>query len=317
MKNAKRPKCEICGNDSFDLITTKIREGKGRILKCDGCGLIIQDLNWSEKRLKDYYGAEYQRTNSLVTGRLQRPKEHFEDRLTTVKPIFEQIKHLLKPKSRVMEVGCGAGSLLSLIKPHILKCVGTELYKPFVDFIKKDLGIEAYAEDINRLKLKDRFDLVISIATLDHLPNPYETLLAMKRNLSTGGKIYVEVPSCEQALNLFLPSPNKERFNEFFWHRAHLFYFDRSTIRALFKKAGLKVKIDCRHDYTMKNFLNWYFLGKPQSDFVTGLTDIGLFPGKSDFESRTNELFDTTEKEFKKILAETFRGDNLCCVGWL
>ncbi|MBL7129812.1 MAG: class I SAM-dependent methyltransferase [Candidatus Omnitrophica bacterium] len=310
------PVCEICNNRDFALIATRVREGESRILKCDNCGLIIQNSVQDKEQLKEYYEIEYQRTNSLVRGKIQTPLEHFNDRLKTIKPIFEQIRFLLTPESKVLEVGCGPGSLLSLIKPHVAKCIGVELYSPFVDFMKEHLAIEAYAEDINRLNLKDSFDLVISIATLDHLPTPYETLSSMKNLLSSSGKIYIEVPNCDEALNRFLPPVNRTKFNKFFWQRAHLFYFTKETIAALFKKAGLEIKITCRHDYTLKNFLNWYFLGKPQASLVTGMTDTNFFEGKSDFELRANRMFKAAEKEFKIIISETFRGESLCCTGW-
>jgi len=309
------PVCEICEGKKFKLVTNRIREGEGRIVKCESCGLVIQDLGWDEKKLRDYYEKEYQTTNSLVLGESQGPEKHFADRMKTIGSVFEKVKPFLRHESRVLEVGCGAGELLSLIKPLVKHCVGVELNTPFVDFMKAHLKIDAYAEDVNNLKLDEKFDLVISISTLDHLPNPLKTLVSMKKLLASSGRIYVEVPNIDEALNHLLPPSTRAKYNEFFWHRAHLFYFSKETITALFKKAGLKADVTCRHEYTLKNFLNWYFLGKPQSDFVTGLTESGLFPGSSDFERDMNDMFTRMEREFKDSIARTFRGDNLCCVG--
>jgi SAM-dependent methyltransferase len=311
------PFCEICENDKFILLTTRIREGEGRIMKCSLCGLVIQDLGWDEERLRRYYEEEYQSTNSLVTGKVQTPQEHFEDRTQTIGSVFNQISPLLSRSIKVLEVGCGAGELLSLIRPHVADCAGVELNTSLTDFIKGKLGIRAYAGDVNKINIKEKFDLIISIATLDHLPNPFETLSCMKKLLTPLGKIYIEVPNIDEALNCYLPEHNRILYNNFFWHRAHLFYFSRDTITALFRKAGLSVRITSRHEYTLKNFLNWYFLGKPQSDFVTGLTEIGLLGGSSDFETRMNEMFSRMDSEFKRIMAETFRGDNLCCLGFI
>ena len=306
--------CEICGKEKFTLISKRIRSGKGRILKCEGCGLIIQDIPWGKQECRKYYETEYQTTNSLVSDKVQNPLEHFNDRLKTVGPIFEQIRPLLSNKSKILEIGGGAGSLLFLIKPHVAKCVGAELNTAFVNFMRDYLKIEAFAENIDESTLKESFDLVISIATLDHLPNPCQTLIAMKNLLSDSGKIYIEVPNCDQALNRFLPHA---LFNEFFWQPAHLFYFNKETITELFKKAGLKIEISCRHDYTFKNFLNWYFLGKPQSSLVKGMTDTGFFSGKSDFELRMNKILLSAEKEFKRVMSETLCGESLCCLGYL
>ena len=192
-----------------------------------------------------------------MTGTLQGAREHYRDRMKTIASVFAQVKPLLRHGIKVLEVGCGTGELLHLIKPLAKRCVGVELNTPFVEFMRKKLGIEAFAEDINKLNLKEKFDLVISISTLDHLSNPLQTLLSMKRLLAPKGKIYVEVPNMEEALNCFLPDVTRAKYNQFFWHKAHLFYFSKDTISKLFKKAGLKVKVSCRHEYTLKNFLNW------------------------------------------------------------
>jgi SAM-dependent methyltransferase len=309
--------CEICENKDFTLITTRIRSGEGRILKCEHCGLIIQDIGWGKQECKNYYETEYQVTNSLVRNKIQTPLEHFNDRLKTIGPIFEQIRPFLGVRSKVLEIGCGAGSLLSLIKPRVAKCVGVELNSALVNFMRDYLKIESFAGNIDELDFKESFDLVISIATLDHLPNPRQTLSAMKNLLSDSGKIYIEVPNCDQALNRFLPGPNNAKFNEFFWQPAHLFYFNQKTITELFKKVGLKIEISCRHDYTFKNFLNWYFLGKPQPGLLIGMNDAGFFNGKSDFELRMNKILLNMEKEFKTIMSETFCGESLCCVGYV
>jgi len=200
------PVCEICNGKDFDLIATKIREGTGRILQCNNCGLIIQGLDWDYKQLENYYEDEYQRTNSLVSGTVQSPLEHFQARLQTIQPVFEQIHSLLTPETRVLEIGCGAGALLSLIKPHVAKCVGIELNKTFSEFINENLGIEAYSGSIDDAKFDYKFDLIISIATLDHLPSPYETLVTMRDLLAPDGKIYIEVPNRNEGLNHYIPS---------------------------------------------------------------------------------------------------------------
>lgn len=273
-------------------------------------------MEWSKEQFKAYYEVDYQKTNSLVNSVIQTPKEHFNDRLKTIEPIYERILPLLSPEIRVLEVGCGAGELLWRIKPLVSECVGVELNGPFVHFINDSLGIKCYGEDINKLSLDNKFDLIISIATLDHLPNPLETLQTMKNLLTPNGRLYIEVPNLDEALNRFIPENTRRKFNEFFWHRAHLFYFDRETIARLFNKVGLEIEISCRHEYTLWNFLNWYFVGQPQPCFVEGVGSFEFFKGESEFEKQMNSMFEKMEKEFKKIMAESFTGDILCCSGW-
>ena len=35
--------CQICAGKKFKLIATRIRDGKGKIVRCLNCGLVIQD----------------------------------------------------------------------------------------------------------------------------------------------------------------------------------------------------------------------------------------------------------------------------------
>lgn len=312
------PVCEICNNANFIQISSRIREGKGRtIIRCSQCGLTMQDSVVDMRKIRDYYKTEYQITNSLVSGEILSPKENFEIRLQTIRPVFKEVKKILGTKSKVLEIGCGSGALLSLINPYVDKCVGIELYPPFIRFIKKQLSIRVYAGDINTLNLKDKFDLIICISTLDHLPNPLETLFTMKRLLSRKGRIYIEVPNAGEALNNFIPIETRRKFNYFFWHKAHFFYFTKDTISYLFKKAGLEIKVKCRHDYTLKNFFNWYFLGKPQRKLLEAMGNNIFFKGKSDFEVSMNRALLETEREFKKVMAKTYCGSSLCCTGWM
>jgi len=306
--------CELCASSDFITLSTEIREGYGLIVQCEKCGLIVQNLDWDEKKIQKYYQSEYQETNSLVTGCTQTPQEHFQDRLKTVLPIYEKIRPLLQPGIKVLEIGCGPGSLLSLIKPHVEKCVGVELNIAFADYINDELGMIAHSKDLNQIHFKEQFDLIISIDTLDHLSNPLQTLQKMNTLLTDSGKVYLEVPNQQDALNLYLPSINRQKYSKFFWHRAHLFYFTDKTISKIFKKSGFEVNVSCRHNYTLKNYLNWFFIGKPQPDFVTGTTDIDFFSGESPFEKKMNSLFQEIEPRFKEIMAETFHGDALCCL---
>jgi len=314
MKKSKESPCRLCGARAFDLVATRIREGRGRIIACRRCGLVQQGLAWDAARLRRYYEREYQQTNSLRQGESQTPREHYLDRNRTIGPLFAKIRPLLRKRDAVLEVGCGAGSLLARIKPLVRKCVGLEVHTPFVDFVRDELGIAAQASDLAAAGLRERFDLIICISTLDHLPDPLAALRLMKRRLAPGGRLYLEVPNRDEALNFFLPPATRGDYNRFFWHRAHYSYFTRATLAALCRRAGLTAAITCRHDYTLKNFLQWYFAGRPQPGLVAGMAENRFFAGTDPFARRLDRALLRAEQAFKRIMAETFRGDSLCCV---
>ncbi len=312
------PRCEVCGRDDFTVIANEIREGSGRISQCKSCGLVIQDVSWTSDGIKRYYNEEYQRTNSLDAIKKQSAREHFDSRLKTIQPIVERLRKFICADMNVLEIGSGAGELLYSIRPYVGKVIGIELNKDFVDFMNRDIGIESFAEDVNNINLgTKKFDLIISIATLDHIPNPLETLKSIGGLLSNSGIVYIELPNLDEALNLYLPEQNRKAFNKFFWHKAHFFYFTRETLTRIMEKTGFNCEISCRHEYTFRNYLNWYFRGSPELSFVDAATGVNLFSGDSEFERGINEIFYDAETRFHKLMSRTFLGDTLCCLARL
>lgn len=308
------PVCELCSGKKFSVIAEEIREGPGKILKCNDCGLICLGAEYTGDELKEYYNVEYQLTNSLRLGAVQTPKEHFDDSYSHAEEVFKRIRPFLKETYKVLEIGCGTGELLYQIRPHVKEVVGVELNEEFVEFIQSDLGITAFAQDVNTIQSGDGFDMILCIMTLDHLPNPKQTLFSMRRLLKEEGVLYIEVPNTDEALNRFLPDWSKKQYNKFFWHKAHFFYFTRETLGMILDTAGFSSDISCRHQYTLVNFLRWYFCGTPQRSFIEATSGNNLFQGESEFEVRMNELIFNSNDLFQTILSETSTGDTLCCV---
>ncbi len=308
-------KCEICDSTDFKVTATEIREGLGRISQCKSCDLVVQDKKYTTKELDQYYNKDYVVTNSLDLKRKLSVQEHFNSRIETIQPLVERVRKFLKPNMRVLELGCGAGELLYSIKRDVASVAGIELNKEFTDFINDKLSIKAYYGDINKIDFgDDKFDLIISIDTLDHLPNPLETLQTIKKLLSPDGIVFTEVPNLNEALNFYLPDENKKAYNKFFWHKAHLFYFSYETLTKIMNRAGFSCEISCNHKYTFHNFLNWYFKGSPQITSIDASTKIGLFSGDDEFAIGINEIFFGIEERFHQLMNRTFRGQALCCL---
>lgn len=308
-----------CNQGNMELLSTQIREGEGRIVRCTRCNLVKQELEWTVEEIAEYYNDEYQLTNSLVSGQVQTPRERFNDRLKTIYPFFELLKPLLKSNMAVLEVGCGAGELLSLIKPLVRECVGVEMNDAFVKFIQSDLNMEAFTGDVTQMDWGDRkFDLVICVDSLDHMANPLEVLTFMKGLLLPTGKMWVAVPNLDEVLNHYLPVPNQERYHTFFWHRAHFFYFNADTLAQMLRAAGMAVvNVEYYHQYTLKNFLKWFFTGLPQSSYVEAATGINYLVEKDTFAKEMNEMFINAEEKFQQLLREHGRGDTICCTAKL
>jgi len=304
-------KCNLCNEEKdFKTVSTKIREGDGLILECQNCHHVFQALEMNSNELEEYYNEIYTATNSLSIEKIE-VEEHFNERLKTLENMLKHIKPILETNMKVLDIGSGAGALLYSIKDNVNKLYATELNKSYVQFMNEK-GINAQYGFFEKLEFNTKFDLIISINALDHMPYPMEILEKIFESLEDNGQIYLELPNRNEALNFFLPKENQNNFNTFFWHKAHFHYFYEETIVYALKKIGFKnINIDNRHEYTIINFLHWYFKGEPQKLFVDATTNTKLYNGSDIFELKMNELFEKTNREFLEIMQKTKRGDSL------
>lgn len=140
--------------------------------------------------------------------------------------ILEQIA-LLKPRA-LLDAGCGAGALLSMIAEKGLAEFTTGCdFNPFKSTSDSNANrkFSLTTGDINKLPFASRsFDCVLCSETLEHLESPDAALAEFKRVLGGGGSLLVTVP------NLFCLDSIEGR--------AHIF----KTFGAALHKAGITSK---------------------------------------------------------------------------
>ncbi|EJF07766.1 methyltransferase family protein [Thiovulum sp. ES] len=303
-------KCNLCESENYKTIATEIREGEGLIVQCEDCGHFFQAIELNSDELEEYYNDIYTATNSLQETDIE-VQEHFEERFKTLDNLISHLNPYLKDGDDVLDIGAGAGSLLYAIKDNVSTLSATELNKSYVEYMKS-LNIYAYYGFFEKLSFPKQYDLIISINAIDHMPNPTTVLEEIYKSLKEDGRIYLELPNRNEALNFFLPEENRKKFNKFFWHKAHYSYFYEETIYKLLDKIGFKnIKVANRHEYTIVNYLNWYFTGEPQKRFVDATTNTKLFSGSNSFELEMNSLFEKVNSDFLDILKKNKRGDTL------
>ncbi len=135
-------------------------------------------------------------------------------------------------------------------------------------------------------------------------------------DLIPGGLLYIQTPNDEQALKNYLPEEQRLEFQKFMYQKAHYLSFSSSTLQLALKQRGFTVKnLFSRHDYTFKNFLNWYFVGKRQLNIEDAKINNKFFvEDGSLFTKLMNEMLEINELKFKKIIEENMLGELLCCI---
>ena len=246
----KITKCKICNSKSKRIIwNDKLREGKSftkkkyKIFQCLNCRVrytekIDLKLNDSSIFRKIYDGAntikKYQNFN--------KPRE-----IKKIKYIEKFVD--LKNKS-VLETNCGAASILDYLQKKKCKTFGQDniIYKGHLE--KKHV----YYEKIDKIYGK-KFDIILSLAEIEHVHDPIIFLKKLKKLLVHKGKIIIRVPNYE---NIYLYSIKKD-FQKFDFRTSHNFYFCKNSLRYLFKKTKLNIKVEQGfNEYDINHFFHYF-----------------------------------------------------------
>ena len=248
MRNKNNIKnCRVCGHVFFDKPLLRyanmpkaaqffpdeksLKHEKGvnlKIYQCSGCGLVQLDSK------PVHYYKDVVRAVSIS-------KDIKEFRAKQFKNFVN--KYSLRAK-KILEVGCGRGEHLFIMRKLVKKTYGIEHAEESVDYcVKQGLNVsrEFLAKPSQKL-LNAPFDAFFIMNFLEHLPSPNATLTGMYNNLSDEGIGLVEVPNFDMILRNNL-------FSEFI--PDHLLYFTQGTLIKALSLNGFDV-IECseeRYDY--------------------------------------------------------------------
>ena len=100
----------------------------------------------------------------------------------------------------VLDVGCGAGSYCFGIEKYVRKVVGVEPYKTAYEQAlvnKKRFGSKAVFVNkaIEDFRSREKFDLVLSLTTIEHMPHAKKSFKQIFSLLKKGGIIYLTAPN--------------------------------------------------------------------------------------------------------------------------
>lgn len=158
---------------------------------------------------------------------------------------LDQVLKILPQDSRhVLDIGCSSGLLTAALAEALPegKITGLDSYKDAIKFAKvKYPHIEFVVADAHKLPFKNKtFDLIICTETLEHLINPKQALLEMKRVLKKNGRAIISMDSGNFLFRSvwFFWTKTKGRV----WQDAHLHEFNAKILENLIKKTGFKIK---------------------------------------------------------------------------
>lgn len=218
--------CKLCGSTEVTTIAHRSRSGRPmRSVACTGCGLVWADPRPHEVRqfYEEDYRLAYKNTFQPRAKHVLRAGRVALDRL-------ERIRAVLRPSSRVLDVGSGGGEFAYLLRTLGHEVTGVEPNRGYAGFSREQYGLDVRVGFIDEVELPAAsFDLITIWHVLEHTADPYAVLRQLRAALRPGGRLVVEVPNIEATCQ----SPRSS------FHEAHLYTFGEPTLGRLGARAGL------------------------------------------------------------------------------
>jgi SAM-dependent methyltransferase len=232
--------CRLCGSDKERLLfkTDNARRGTKKlfnVVECLDCGFRFTNPPPTEYSMKEYYPESYE---ALVPEKISLLEEVY----------YRTFRRIPGAKGRILDIGCGNGKFLYLLKKMGWEAYGQDLSN-VPDFVKKDFKI--FEGELFDSKIEDGFfDAVTLWGSIEHMRSPLKVLEECHRILKKGGSIVVWTTNNDSL---------EARIFRRYWHHLlvpeHYSQFTDKTLVAMVKKAGFGVE-RIRYDSISFGFIN-------------------------------------------------------------
>lgn len=218
--------CPACNASSAKSMGNK---GGFEWLHCRACDtLYVAMLPTEESRMKyetgGYYNDENLTVPEFITRRLEEIVESFAPyRLT----------------NRLLDIGCGAGSLLMAARNAGWEAEGVEVSHPTVEHLRNN-GLKVFSGDLKKAAFPTaHFDVVTAAELIEHVSDPSSLVAEIARILRPGGIFWATSPHSKGA---------SARVLKLKWSTVappeHLHLFSTGGLRKLLMSHGFrKVKV--------------------------------------------------------------------------
>ena len=217
-------------------ITTPAYGISDTLVRCRGCETVFVDPFPSEESLKSLYEGM---KDEIYLGEEEMRRRAAERGLLFVEKYVR--------KGRLLDVGCFSGVFLDVAKKRGWDVMGIE-----PSSWARKVAEERFALQILGGTLKEAsfpgasFDTVSLIDILEHLTDPYETLVEVRRVLKEEGVLYLMTPNIESLARRLLG----DRWWGF--RQEHIVYFSQKSLDALLRRVGFEILSErpFRHIFT-------------------------------------------------------------------
>src|SRR6266498_1686762 len=188
--------CWLCGVTQLRTFPALTLAGDrelrfGRCPRCQLAQLASDDTQVDD--LDGYYAHEYQLDGAeFVTGQsspLARVRQY----------AFHVMGRRIEaraPKGRLLDVGCGTGIFLAVMRERGWRVAGLEPNEAWAAQLRRNLDLEVHTGTLERVPpTLGQFDVVTMLDVIEHLADPLAALAADRRVLRPGGLLVLTTPN--------------------------------------------------------------------------------------------------------------------------
>ena len=212
--------------------------------------------------------------SSYIETQLQANAHKFEHQVNILK------KHLSLKNAKVLDIGCGGGLFLSLLKREGAEVTGIELSDSRAHYAETKHNLKIYKQPIEskfwQKGYAGHFDAVTLWDVIEHVNYPYQTLQSTVNVLSPGGLLLIDTPSRDSFYHQFGELTYRlsgGRFPTFLnaMYSSHLFghkqIFSTAEMKDLFESVSLEV-IDLRKFHELSFPYDFYLRKLFKSEII-------------------------------------------------
>jgi 2-polyprenyl-3-methyl-5-hydroxy-6-metoxy-1,4-benzoquinol methylase len=225
------PSCDCCGADDWTYLFTENSLSLGC---CAECRLhYVRPMPSLRQRITEMESSHF--AGSLVTSRAEVHLAQ-ERQIRLALESYVALAHRFAPAGKWLDIGCGTGTFMTLVRARGIESEGIELTRERRDVALRETGGPVYDQPLEDLDLPpSSFAAVTLINVFSHLTSPTETLTCIRRVLMPDGIILLRTGEI---------GPNVRKRHVYSWDLGdHLYFLGEQTA----ERYAAKLKFQLIH----------------------------------------------------------------------
>lgn len=212
----------------------------------------MDDLTFSlDNNNKPYYDQNYYESSPYNQPQFFNDV-YFQDKLNKIITITGE------KKPTILDVGCGWGNFLQVVKNNHLPYLGIDLSHKAIEICReKNLNCQE-ADLIDLSKIKElQYSVITFFQVIEHIKNPIDYLKAAKKLLKKNGTLLITTPNNRSLLRYIFGS-----HWPVYQTPSHYFFYSKKSLELLLKAAGFdnyQIKIDRFRFFSLNYILERIF----------------------------------------------------------